>query len=406
MSALLERLKSRNGIKLAVVTSDVSQDDHFEVNGVEYFVVKGPWYAALQYRLGSLRPELPSRTRMSKYASIVKEWNPDVVHVHGTERDYGLLKSREHTDKPVVVSIQGVMAPYSRKACGDLLPREVDGVVRSAIGYKAFSLNLWQSLRAKALTEQEILGSVDMVLGRTEWDRIWAWALNPHVRYRHVEELMRREFFEAQAWTLEGCRRHQLFCTSGPQPLKGLHILIEAIAKLRDCYPDIRLHVASGGFAPYPLNSYARFIFRLVNQLGLQQCVTFLGWMNACEQVEQLHQAHCFVTPSFIENSCNALQEAMLVGTPSIATSSGGLLTMIEAGRSGLHFPSGDVAMLAHGIHRLFCDDALASLVGAEARAVARSRNEPESVVEQLIEAYEEAITRAPRTQAKDESIA
>jgi glycosyltransferase involved in cell wall biosynthesis len=405
MTTLLDRLKKRPGVKLAVVTADLKQDDHFESNGVEYYLVKGPWYAAIQARLGSLRPEVPSKCRLSKYASIVKAWNPDVVHVHGTERDYGLLKSRERIDKPVVVSIQGVMAAVARKACGELLPREMDGVVRSAIGYRAFCINQWQALRAKVSTEEEILKSVDMVLGRTEWDRAWAWALNPNGRYKHVEELMRPEFFAAQAWTLEGCSRHQVFCTSAAQPLKGLHVLIEAVARLRYLYPDIRLHVACGGFAPHPANSYARFILRLVNRLGLQHSVTFLGWMEAGEQVEQLRQAHCFVTPSFIENGCNALQEAMLVGTPSIATSAGGLLTTIEAERTGLNFPGGDVALLARRIDRLFCDDDLASRLGSEARMVARARHEPDSVERQLIAAYEEAIAQAARTSAGEKAI-
>jgi glycosyltransferase involved in cell wall biosynthesis len=405
MTTLLDRLKKRPGVKIAVVTADLSHDAHFEVNGVEYYVVKGPWYAAIQARLGSLRSDLPSKCRINKYASIAKAWNPDVVHVHGTERDYGLLKSRAHIEMPVVVSLQGVMAPVARKACGELLPRETDGVVRSAVGYRAYCLNQWKALRAKVSTEEEILKSVDMVLGRTEWDHAWAWALNSNVRYRHVEELMRPEFFGAQQWTLNGCRRHQIFCTSGAQPLKGLHVLIEAVSKLRNLYPDIRLHIASGGFAPQPENSYAKFIFRLVDRLGLQHSLAFLGWMDAREQVEQLQQAHCFVTPSFIENGCNALQEAMLVGTPSIATSAGGLLTTIEAERTGLNFPGGDVALLARRIDRLFCDDDLASRLGSEARMVARARHEPDSVERQLIAAYEEAIAQAARTSTGEKAI-
>jgi len=398
MTTLLGRLQKREGLKLAVVTADACEDAHFEVNGVEYFLVKGSWYDSILSRFGSLRPSLPSRRSVNEYASIVKQWNPDVIHVHGTERDYGLVKSWGGTEKPVVVSIQGLMAPYARKACGDLLPREVDGRVRSAIGYKAFSLNQWRFLRARMPAEQEILRSADMVLGRTDWDQAWAWAFNPCVRYRHVDELMRPEFFGAEPWTLTGCRRHQMFCTSGPQPLKGLHVLIEAITRLRSLYPDIRLHVASRGFVPRPENSYARFIFRMVRDLGLQQSVVFVGFVEASEQVAQLQQAHCFVTPSFIENGCNALQEAMLVGTPSIATLSGGLLTTIRAGRTGLAFPTGDAALLARAILRLFQDDALASRLGAEARDVARARHEPEKVERQLLEAYREAMGAPDRT--------
>ena len=96
------------------------------------------------------------------------------------------------------------------------------------------------------------------------------------------------------------------------------------------------------------------------------------------------------MTPSFVENSCNALQEAMLVGMPCVASLSGGLLTLVETGRTGLAFPAGDAALLAWNIRKLFQDSALAARLGAEARLVARRRHDPEQVEGQLMRAYEE----------------
>jgi glycosyltransferase involved in cell wall biosynthesis len=178
--------------------------------------------------------------------------------------------------------------------------------------------------------------------------------------------------------------------------LKGLHILLEAIWRLRSTYPNIRLNVAASGFVPRPANEYARFVLQLIKRWDLQDVVHFVGWLDSRELVDQLRAAHCYVTPSFNENGCNALQEAMLVGTPAVATACGGMTTTIDAGRTGLTFPPGDPALLALQIHRLFQDDALAARIGTQARAAARERHEPERVEAQLMSAYGEAVSGTP----------
>jgi glycosyltransferase involved in cell wall biosynthesis len=164
---------------------------------------------------------------------------------------------------------------------------------------------------------------------------------------------------------------------------------------LRQVYPSIKLHVASVGFEsrPYwPQNDYVRFVFDLVGKWDLSHAVRFLGWQPADAMVEQLRAAHCFVTPSFLENGCNALQEAMLAGNPCVATFSGGLLTTVAPETTGLLFPVGDSALLARQIDRLFQDDTLAISLGAKARLVARERHDPDRVEGQLMRAYEELV--------------
>ena len=106
MAALLERLKRRSDLSLAVVTLAGFKDAHFTAGGVEYFVLRRTLQNGVLSRLRHPWAGEPSTAQINRYASIVREWNPDVVHVHGTECDYGLIKSLGLTDKPVVVSIQ------------------------------------------------------------------------------------------------------------------------------------------------------------------------------------------------------------------------------------------------------------------------------------------------------------
>jgi glycosyltransferase involved in cell wall biosynthesis len=393
MSVLLDQLKKRSDLKLAVVASAGRRDCHFEADGVEYFVVKIPLTRGIWNRLGSYRDQLPIRSQIKRFASIVNEWNPDVVHIHGTESEFGLIKAWGYTDKPVAVSLQGLMTPCAAKAYGDLLPEQLHGAVRRTVGLGVQCLRRWKGFQQKAKYEEAIVCSANMILGRTHWDHAWARAYRPDVCYRHVEELMRPEFHQALSWTLQKCDRHQIMCTSGSQPLKGLHVLVEAVYRLRNTFPDIRLNVVSTGFLPRPENDYARFVLRLIRERSLERTITFLGHLDARELVNQLQTANCYVTPSFMENGCNALQEAMLVGVPAVATFTGGITTTIDPERTGLMFPVGDPALLAWQIARVFQDDGLASRLGANARSTALQRHDPSIVEAQLLTAYEELRT-------------
>jgi glycosyltransferase involved in cell wall biosynthesis len=401
MSALLDRLKLNKDLSLAVVTVDGFKDARFTIDGVDYFVIRRTLLSAILGRLRCPRVGSPPFSEIHRYASIVEQWNPDIVHVHGTECDYGLIKAWGFTEKPVLVSIQGLMGPYMRQVFGNLLPQELRGSLKHRLtGLYSDSLYRWKVYRQHTPIEEQILQSADLILGRTEWDYAWAWTLGPLAKYRHVDELMRPEFLRAEPWSLDGCRRYGIVCTTGNIALKGLHILLEAIWRLRRSYPHINLRIAAVGFVPDSTTDYTRFISDLIKRWDLQDVVNLRGWLDASELVDELRGAHCYVTPSFIENSSNALQEAMLLGMPVIATAAGGTPSILEAGFTGMTFPSGDVALLALQIHRLFQDDALAVQLGRAARRVARERQAPGRVEGQLMSAYREAKSGAQSREA------
>jgi hypothetical protein len=203
MAALLERLKLRKDLSLAVVTVAGFKDAHFTADGVEYFVIRRTLRSAVLGRLHYAPAARPFASQIARYASIVKQWKPDVIHVHGTECDYGLIKAWGLTETPVVVSIQGLIGPYTRQVFGSLLPQELPGSLKQRLtSLTTDSLYRWKLFRQQTPIEEQVLRSADLVLGRTEWDFAWAWAIHPDGQYRHVDELMRPEFFDAEPWTV------------------------------------------------------------------------------------------------------------------------------------------------------------------------------------------------------------
>src|SRR6185436_16448175 len=81
-----------------------------------------------------------------------------------------------------------------------------------------------------------------------------------------------------------------------------------------------------------------------------------------------------FVFPSQFEGLGISLVEAAACGLACIGSRTGGIVDVIEHGRSGLLTEPGDVAGLTDAILRLARDPGARAALGAEARAAARAR--------------------------------
>jgi len=105
--------------------------------------------------------------------------------------------------------------------------------------------------------------------------------------------------------------------------------------------------------------------------------------------VRLMEQSHVFVMSSIIENSPNTLGEAMMVGTPSVSSFTGGVPSMASDEVDVLMYRADDPAMLAVQIKRLFDDPALAGRLSASARTRARRTHDPDANVQALVTAYD-----------------
>jgi glycosyltransferase involved in cell wall biosynthesis len=141
---------------------------------------------------------------------------------------------------------------------------------------------------------------------------------------------------------------------------KGHDVLLQAAAIVVGQFPDARFDLVGAGPEQAALRAQA-------DTLGLGNAVSFLGH---CEDVPaRLAAADLFVLPSRSEAFPNAVLEAMAIGLPTVASSVGGLLEVIEHGRTGVLVPPGDPVALAGEISRLMADPAHAAQLGAAARA-------------------------------------
>jgi len=117
-----------------------------------------------------------------------------------------------------------------------------------------------------------------------------------------------------------------------------------------------------------------------------------LGQMDAEALVKELCKAHVFVSASYIDNSPNSVGEAQLVGMPVISSYTGGVPSMIEEGKNGLFFPTGDVPLLVKRIKTIFENNTLAMKLGKNARLAAKKRHDSKTIINAQLAAYESIL--------------
>lgn len=110
-------------------------------------------------------------------------------------------------------------------------------------------------------------------------------------------------------------------------PIKGIDVLLDAMAIVRRSEPRVRLELVGPG------NGHRRGLEARARALGLEDAVAFRGFVSTDEKVATLRHAHAFCLLSRSEGLPVAALEAMACGTP-VVLSRGCHLPEVE-GRAG-----------------------------------------------------------------------
>ena len=158
--------------------------------------------------------------------------------------------------------------------------------------------------------------------------------------------------------------------------IKRQDLLIRAFLRLRNTFPAAHLLLVGDGNLRRELESLAA-------QLNLTNAVHFAGYQSKPELY--LGAMNVFALTSRSEGMPLVVLEAWAAGVPIIASRVGGLPEMIDEGKTGLLFESGDEDALARGLGRLLSEaDLTRQLVDNGTRRV-----ETEFSARRMVEAYQ-----------------
>jgi len=182
------------------------------------------------------------------------------------------------------------------------------------------------------------------------------------------------------------------------EPLKGLDVLIQSIARLRqlDILGEYRFClVIIGGEVDEdgdPVSAEMARIQALREQYGLQDLVAFLGKRAQDTLPYYYSAAEVVVVPSYYESFGMVALEAMACGTPVVASQVGGLAYLVQDGLTGYTVPVDDPQALADRLLSILSNPGLREQMGEHAVLYARDYAW-EKIAEKLIGVYTELTT-------------
>jgi glycosyltransferase involved in cell wall biosynthesis len=345
---LLGELENNPALRLHVIVlrSQVERSFDFERHGVTFHILK--------YRGG---------TRASTFywmdtwliRKALNKIKPDVVHAWGNEKGAGLVAAR--CPFPFLITIQGLFTWYGRH-----VPLPLHDKI-SVLAEKA-------SLSKARHASVESRFSVEFM--RQRWPHLAVHQIE-HAPNWHFHRIERQPAADPIRFMTTGtiCRR------------KGTDLLLMALNELRSELP-FQLVVAGD-----PNES---FLEPLRNTLSpeLWRRVEFKGHLQPEAVAGELRTATILLFPTRVDNSPNAVKEAVVAGVPVVASAVGGIPDYVVPGQNGVLFKPGDLAGFILAI-RQACQNPLfrAGRVAPESLAASRAYLSPKRMGERFMETYQ-----------------
>jgi len=329
----------------------------------------------------------PNAAVLKAFQELVKDIQPDLIHVWGTEWYGPWLVANSVVDIPCLVSFQGIYnavlrAMRARRQTWPALfffgAQELRSFIRKPYEYR----------KCAAQMEQEAVSKLHFFDCATPYAEAWVRRWNPSAHLFSCPLLIRKAFSNND-WSIERIQRYSVLLPNAVNPLKGCDIALMGLDALMLEYPEMYIYIA--GPVPrsnWKATAYERYIWSLCRKNRLRGHVKFLGPLTDEQLAIQMARSHCVVTGSLQEHICTYMLEAMMVGSPLVVPFSGGMPDLFKHMETAIGYPVGDSTCLAHGVRRIFSNDDLARKLSTNAKQYARRQFEPNAVATQMLDIY------------------
>lgn len=390
--AMGEALTKNDELELYNVTyGDVSTITQRNYRNIKQWIV--PYKYTVKYKK-------VSKDLRSFIEIINDEIKPDLIHVWGTEDGFGYSVIESDLKTPVLLEIQGLLFSIVKNYYGGLSFNDLINCIGLKEILRPRNHPYFIKKRFKKKGQQELLfiKRMDNISVQSDWVKSIINRVNPGCNLFNTGIMLRNEFYNSQIWNPpRNFETINIFTScSGSIPYKGMSVLFDAIALLKNKYPNIRLNIGGNiqREKKYGLirDGYTTWMLRRIIKLGIQDSINWLGKMTANEMITEMHKSNMVVIPSFVETYSLFLAESMMLGLPTIASFAGAMPQLAEDEKTALFFPIGDHWSCARQIERLIKDVDLAKKLSVEARRVAFQRNNKTKVIKTQLEIYDKII--------------
>ncbi len=329
----------------------------------------------------------PWRAR-SAVQRLVGDWRPDVVQVH--ESDGGLvirdLARLDGASRPLLVALQQVSYVRERQAVRPLVDHDQDArvvarPVRSELLFRSLRTPLHIALGRMTARRSDLrLAPSRATAVEIEQDYgVEGVRVVPNVTGAPLD-VQARESAQVADRDEEPVGEPYLLAVGRLRIRKGMEILLQALAQVRDRGHRLRLVVAGDGERRAALE-------RLSERLGLGTGVHWAGRCSRSETARLRRRAAALVVPSTYEGMPLVVLEAMGDGVPVIASAVSGIPEVVVDGETGWLVPPERSAALAGALIEAMSDPDAARLRGEAGRQRLEQRFRPHHAARHWFEA-------------------
>lgn len=384
ISSLERIVRSVEDIELAVAFEHTDLFFKKEIDDVTYYPINS-WTSVWSRLAKKLQVSSEEKYIIPKCMEVIEDFNPDVIHVFGSEWCFGLIAN--YTQVPVVIHMQGSLPPcYNAR-----FPVGVSllNVILSADKFLLRKLMIWKNdlmFKEKANREEKILRLCKNYMGRTHWDKSIVNVYNSQAKYYFCNEALRESFIESDIkWCFSGNKKIIIVSTLSGPLYKGIDVVLKTAKLLKEnTLFDFEWRVYG--------HTDSKFYEKQYNIVANEVNVKMMGVVSQETLVENLISASFYVHPSYIDNSPNSVCEAQILGVPVICTNVGGVSSLVVEGKTGFLVPSNDPIKIADIIISEYNNKSLLNEISKNEIYAAKKRHNPENIKNDLIMIYDKLI--------------
>jgi len=172
-------------------------------------------------------------------------------------------------------------------------------------------------------------------------------------------------------------------------PIKGHLHFIKAMARVAKENDRFKIWIV--GDAPASKDAYREQVRVLVKRLGLWHCTEFLGTQKNIPEILS-HLDLLVLATTTQEAFGRVIIEAQAAGVPVVATAVGGVVDIIEDGRTGLIVPPADPQAMSEAILKVMKNKDLAQEMAENAYKKVQEKYNLEMMVSNTLDVYKEAL--------------
>ena len=383
IASLEQIVRNEPTIDLGIAFHFPNSDFKYEREGVSYYPIPAYQRSRLQRLCGKDNRE----NMIAHCLRIIKDFQPDVIQIFGSENDFGLLC--QHTSIPIVIHMQGCLPPYYN-ALFPVGMNKYDFYFNKGLSWHFRWMGVRSEPSFKKRAEQEIqtIQHCRYFMGRTEWDKGMVSLFNPDATYFHCDEALRDSFLTGtKRWTLPKDKKIRIISVISNPWYKGMDLILKT-ANLLKRFTNLDFEWRVYGVRDI------RFYENKYNIRAKEVNVRIMGTATKEELVDALCSSTLYVHPSYIDNSPNSVCEAQMLGLPILATNVGGLSSIVHDGETGILFPANDPYTLANLIKQLSADPERCQSLSKAAITQATERHNPENIRKTLLNIYQTILQK------------